>query len=233
MSKKTEKPLRTSLVTGGAGGIGTAIKKKLDSKGIHTLLTDISEQTSASDLFFECDVRNPRHIENLYQWVKSNIGVPDILVLNAGVGIKETLFEGDPEKWQRVFDTNVMGALRCLRAFVPEMLERKKGHVVFISSVSAHKPFKYGGVYAASKSALEIIAETLRLETLPHLSVTTISPGATDTGFFKNQLAGASEDKEFDLMDPMDIAEDVFYAISRKASRGINNIVTRPLSQQF
>jgi NADP-dependent 3-hydroxy acid dehydrogenase YdfG len=211
-----------------------AIKNKFNSNHIKVALTDIIIPTGITSPFLECDIRDAKQIEYLYQWVNNIIGVPDILVLNAGVGIKEKLYEGDPEKWQTVFDTNVMGTLRCIRAFVPGMLERKSGHIVFVSSVSANQPHIYGGIYCASKTAIDIIAETLRLETLPYLSVTTISPGATDTDFFENQIAGASDEyKTCDLIDPTEIAEDVYYAINNNQSRSINKIITRPLIQKF
>src|SRR5690606_34492370 len=100
------------------------------------------------------------------------------------------LTEGDPEGWKEIMDTNLMGALYFIRLFVPEMLEQKRGNVIFVSSVAAGRGFPYGGIYAASKTALDVIAETLRLETLPLIKVTTICPGLTDTDFFSNTLGG-------------------------------------------
>jgi len=225
---------KKALITGGTGGIGLAIAKKLDENNFKVAVTDIYKPKKTPALFFRCDIRNRRQINHLYTWVMENIGVPDILILNAGVGIKEKLYEGDPEKWQKVMDVNLMGALRCIRAFVPQMMERQSGNVVFISSVSSNQPHIYGGIYSASKTALDVVAETLRMETLPHLHITTISPGATDTNFFKNQIAGASDySKEYAVMDPEEIAEDVLYTINKKGTRGINKIITRPLAQQF
>lgn len=225
---------KTALITGGVGGIGLAIANKFADNGITVAVSDIHKPKKSPTLFFRCDVRKARQIHLLYQWTLKNIGVPDILILNAGVGIKEKLYEGDPEKWQKVVDVNLMGALRCIRAFVPQMMERQSGSVLFISSVSANQPHIYGGIYSASKTALDVVAETLRMETMPHLHVTTISPGATDTGFFKNQVAGASASDDFlPFMDAEEVAEDVFYAISKNGNRCINKIVTRPLAQQF
>ena len=111
-----------------------------------------------------------------------NTGLPGTLTLNAGKGIHETLTEGDPDKWKSVLDLNVMGVLRYIRSFVPEMISQKQGKVIFMSSVAASKPYTYGAVYSASKAAVEMIAETLRLETLPHVAVTTINAGITDIG---------------------------------------------------
>lgn len=225
---------KTALITGGAGGLGRAIEQKFCQNNIKVALTDVVAPKVESSLFFQGDIRKGQDVDLLFHWTLENLGIPDILVLNAGVGIKESLIEGDPEKWQQVIDTNIMGALRCIRAFVPQMLKRKGRHVVFISSVAANQPHPYGGVYTASKTALDMIAETLRLETLPNLHITTVSPGATETSFFTNQLAGMSGVSEnCPMMTAEDVAEDVFYAINKTGGSGINKIVTRPFGQQF
>jgi NADP-dependent 3-hydroxy acid dehydrogenase YdfG len=180
-------------------------------------------------------VRNGADIDALFNWMNDSACLPDVLVLNAGKGIHEQLAEGDPEKWLDVFQLNVMGVLRCIRAFIPPMKEKKKGHVVFISSVAAAKAYTYGGVYSASKAAVEMIAETLRLETLPHIKVTVVAAGVTDTGFFENQVSGHSsvEDIGMGSLSADDIAEDVVHAINKKRGADINKIIIRPTGQDF
>ena len=128
-----------------------------------------------------------------------------------------------------------MGTLRCIRAFTPNMVSQKSGNVVFISSVSANQPHPYGGIYAASKTALEVIAETLRLETLPHINVTVVSPGLVDTAFFEHQISGGSSVEEIGMgfIEPEEIAEDVWYALKKKKGTSINKIITRPTLQNF
>lgn len=225
------------LITGGSSGIGFAIAKKFSSSGSKIMIADIQSppEGSGNILFRKCDVGNPVQIDDLFSWTRENMGDPDLLVLNAGRGIKEKLTEGDPEKWRKIIDTNLMGALRCIRAFVPGMVEKKKGHVVFISSVSSAKPHPYGGVYSASKTALEVIAETLRLETIPHVNVTVISPGITDTNFFRNEVSGGTSVEQMGIgaISPDDIAEDVFYAVNKRNGTSINKIITRPIGQEF
>lgn len=224
---------KTVLITGGSGGLGLAIAHKLISVDLEVALTDEWSNPNLPAPFFDCDIRKSEEIQELYNWTMAQIGIPDVLILNAGVGIKEKLYEGDPEKWQNVFDVNVMGALRCIRAFVPQMLDNT-GQIIFISSVSAFQPHEYGGVYSASKTALEILAETLRMETLPNLKVTIISPGSIDTNFFTNQLAGGSEHhKTLPKMTPEAVAEDVLYCIKNAKNRGLNKIISRPSAQQF
>src|SRR5690606_33097438 len=233
MKEKTEDSI--ALITGGSQGIGYAIAHKLSADNIKIVVADVKEVKDKKDnVWYKlCDVSDPVQVHNLYKWIISNVGTPDILILNAGQGIHEKLTEGDPEKWQKVINVNLMGALRCIRAFVPDMLKKKKGHVFFISSVSANQPHPYGGVYSASKSALEVIAETLRLETLPYINVTVLSPGITETNFFSNQISGNQTIEKIGMgaIQPEEIAEDVMYILNKKQNTSINKIITRPISQ--
>ena len=227
----------TALVTGGSNGIGLAIAQKLSRENFKVTIADIVDYkgTDKKIDFKYCDVSKAEQVNELFNHVLGKSGAPEILVLNAGQGIREKLTEGDPEKWQKVFDINVMGALRCIRAFLPQMMERKQGHVVIISSVAANQPHPYGGIYSASKTALEVIAETLRLETIPHINITVVSPGITDTNFFKNELSGNTSKEEMGMgsITPEEIAEDVYYAINKKRGTSINKIITRPIAQSF
>ena len=227
---------KTALVTGGSNGIGRAIVKKLANEGIKVVVADLQENKDNSEAIFrKCDVSKKEDIAALFSWMNENTGLPEILILNAGPGITEKLTEGDPEKWEYILNVNLMGALRCIRAFVPNMLEQKLGQVVFISSVSANQPHPYGGIYSASKTALEIIAETLRQETLPSVKVTVVSPGIVETDFFRNQVSGTSSIEEIGMgsISAEEIAEDVWYALSKKNGACINKITTRPVLQTF
>ncbi len=226
-----------AVITGGSNGIGKAISQKLASENTIVVVADIvpPETDSENIKFRQCDITIGSEVDALFEWVLENFGTADFLVLNAGKGIHEQLIEGDPEKWAKVIDLNVMGALRIIRAFLPSMLEKKAGNVIFISSVSAQKAYAYGAVYGASKAALEMIAETLRLETLPHIKVTVVEAGVTDTNFFKNQISSdhTKEDIGMGSLSAEDIAEDVWYAINKNGSSSINKIVARPSGQSF
>jgi NADP-dependent 3-hydroxy acid dehydrogenase YdfG len=227
---------KIALITGGSSGIGYAIAKKLSSEGIIVIVADLMTREDEENIIFkECDVSRGKDVDALYTWINDHYKNPDYLILNAGRGIQEKLTEGDPEKWQQVIHTNLMGPLRFIRAFTPGMLERKKGSVIFISSVSANQPHPYGGIYSASKSALEVVAETLRLETIPNINVTVVSPGIVDTEFFSNQISGNSTVKDLDMgaIAAEEIADDVWYALNKKPGTSINKIVTRPTLQNF
>ena len=223
---------RIALVTGGSRGIGNAIALKLATENFKVVIADITspEKTHENITYYYCDLTKGKDIDKLHSDVLGEIGEPDLIVLNAGIGIHELLTEGDPEKWQYLININVMAALRCIRSFVPLLVKNKKGDVVFISSVAANKPYCYGGIYSASKTALDMIAETLRLETSPCIRVTIIRAGATATNFFSTS---GNLPKDNGILHAEDIAEDVFYAINKPDGKQINMIITRPANQEF
>lgn len=145
------------------------------------------------------------------------------------------LTEGDPEKWRQVIDTNLLGVLRLVRAFVPGMLEQGRGDVVFLSSVSARQTYPYGGVYAATKAALEVVAATLRQEVLPTVRVTVIAPGVTDTPFFSHTISGfhTVQDIGFGALSADDVARAVLYALRQPPRVSVNELTLRPTAQPF
>lgn len=228
---------RKALVSGGHSGIGLAIAKNLQKSGVLTAVADIAPAPeSAANLFsFSCDITQAAAIDQLYQDVNQSMGTPDILISNAGQGLHEKLTEGDPEKWKKIIELNLLGALRLIRAFVPGMLAAGAGDVVFLSSVSAGQAYPYGGIYAATKSALETVAETLRLETLPAVRVITVAPGVTDTNFFKNTISGfhSAEDIGYGALTPETVADAVLFALAQPREVSVNHITLRPSLQPF
>jgi len=228
---------KKAVVSGGSSGIGLAITTKLAAEGIVTAIADLHVPARLPEncLSFKCDVSNGQDVNALFTQVQENIGVPDILICGAGRGIHEKLTEGDPEKWRLILETNLLGALRMVRAFVPGMLEAGQGDVVFVSSVSAHQTYPYGGIYAASKAALEVVAETLRQEVLPHIRVTIVAPGVTDTAFFENTISGfhTVDDIGYGAVSPEQVADAVLYALKQPPGVSLNYITIRPTSQPF
>ncbi|MFP4471496.1 MAG: SDR family oxidoreductase [Bacteroidales bacterium] len=219
-----------ALVTGGSSGIGKAISTKL-SKKYHVINADIHtpENENGKIKHVKCDITLAGDVDNLVEEF-SRHGQPEVLVLNAGRGIHEKLREGDPEKWCEVINLNICGMLRVLRAVLPFM---KKGNVIFISSVSAGKPHPYGGVYAATKSAMNTIAETLRLEEQPEVKVTVISAGIVDTAFFDRMISTghSPQDIGWGSVHPDEVADAVQFILNQKPETDINQLTIRPSKQ--
>lgn len=209
---------RTAVVSGGASGIGRATADRFRQEGMQVLIADRPD----------VDVRSRESIDKLYRTVKETLGVPDVVVASAGVGVHESLVEGDPDKWAEAIETNLIGALRLARAFAGEMT----GDLVFVSSVASSRPYEHGGAYAASKAGLAMAAETLRLELSGRVRVTVVSPGAVQTAFFQAELGGP-RGFEGPFLDPADVADAVVYAVSRPPGVEVNEIVLRPKGQKY
>src|SRR5699024_7335733 len=96
---------KTVLVTGGATGLGNEIAVKLQNADFQVATVDVNKGNQNFPAF-QCDLTFSLNVDQLFEWTLKTIGLPDVLILNAGVGIQEKLSEGDPEKWQRVFDVN-------------------------------------------------------------------------------------------------------------------------------
>ncbi|MEJ8801568.1 SDR family oxidoreductase [Pontibacter sp. H249] len=228
---------KKAVVSGGGSGIGQAIVNKLAACQISTAIADlyIPPDLPSNTHPFICDVTTAPNINALYAGVQEKLGTPTILICSAGRGIHEKLTEGDPEKWQQIININLMGTLRMIRAFVPAMMQAGEGDVILISSVAAGKSFEYGGVYAATKTALEVIAETLRLEVMPKVRVTIVAPGVTDTAFFKNTVSGfhAAEDIGYGALSAEAVADAVIYALKQPHHVSVNNVTIRPTTQPF
>ncbi|WP_181885170.1 SDR family oxidoreductase [Pontibacter diazotrophicus] len=228
---------KKAVVSGGGSGIGRAIVERLSLANIVTAVADLQPPADlSSNVYpFTCDVTAAHAVDALFAGVQEKLGTPDILICSAGRGIHEKLTEGDPEKWRQIIDTNLMGALRLIRAFVPGMLEAGHGDVVLVSSVSAGQAYPYGGVYAATKSALEVVAETLRQEVLPTVRVTVVAPGVTDTAFFENTVSGfhTAEDIGYGSIAADEVADAVLFALSKPPGVSINKITIRPTAQPF
>jgi len=227
--------IRKAFITGGSSGIGNSLVSRFCKEGIKTAYADIvaPKEEIKDSLFFETNISDPDQVTRLIKKVKDTLGTPDIVVCNAGRGIHEHLKSGNPDIWEEIFKVNVFGALRIINGFLNDMMEKGEGDIVFVSSVSSIHPYPGGAVYAATKAAIGIIAETLRLESQPRIRVTTVSPGVVDTDFFKNIINGnqTPETIGWGALQPDDVADTIFYAINKPHNVAINNIVIRPVAQ--
>ncbi len=231
---------RTAVVTGASAGIGEATARGLAAAGYDVVvgarrldrLQALAEEIGARA--HELDVREEASVDRFAE----HVGAVDVLVNNAGMsrGL-EPVTEARTENWIEMYETNVLGAMRVARAFIPRLLESDAGHLVNLGSISGFEVYPGGGGYTASKHALRALTRTLRLELLgEQVRVTEISPGLVKTEFSQVRFRGDSERTQavYAGLEPLvaqDIAECILWALSRPAHVNIDEIVVRPRDQ--
>ena len=180
----------TVLVTGGSSGIGLSIAKTLAGAGARVAITGRDQQrlTEAANEFgahaIQGDVSKPADVQRTYRDVFQTFGHLDVLVNNAGVGVFKPLVEMDPADFERVFATNVTGAMLMAREAARHFVERKRGNIVNIASTAAVRGAANGTAYYGSKFALRGMTECWRAELRPHnVRVILINPSEVITPF--------------------------------------------------
>ncbi|MCA8969983.1 MAG: SDR family NAD(P)-dependent oxidoreductase, partial [Planctomycetes bacterium] len=184
------------------------------------------------------DVTDRKSIDFFRDELADAIGIPDILVNNAGLARgTERVADAEGIAWREMIETNLLGSLWMTRSFLPAMLERGSGHVIYVGSVAGHKGYAGGSVYCATKAGILRICEALRLETLGRgIRVTTVDPGAAETEFSIVRFSGdeAAAEKVYDGYEPLhaqDVADCVYFAATRPPHVNIDEIQVMPTAQ--
>ena len=169
------------LVTGGSSGIGRSIGVFLKSKG-YTVYGTTRDKSAHSDFdhfeLLELDVRRPDGIAEVVSSLIGKEGRLDVLINNAGVGITGPIEETPHEEILRAFDTNFNGPLHMSKAVLPQMRKQKSGLIINITSIAGYMGLPYRGIYSASKGALELVTEALRMETKDFgIHIANLAPG--------------------------------------------------------
>ncbi len=171
------------LVTGGSSGIGKAICSYLAAQGHQVIGTsrDPGEQPPGYRLITMA-LGNEASVDQAIGEVVRTAGRIDVVVNNAGQGIQGATEDLLPEQAAAIFDTNVIGAHRVVRAVLPHMRSQGNGLIINITSLAANFGLPYRGFYSASKAALERYTETLRMEVRPlGIRVASLQPGEYNT----------------------------------------------------
>ncbi|PIM73662.1 polyketide synthase [Streptomyces sp. JV178] len=172
---------RVALVTGGNRGIGLAVARRLAADGMKVAVTYRSDPPS--DLFaVQCDVRDPESVHHAVNEVRQTLGGIDVLVANSGITRDRAFAVMSEPDFAAVMDTNLMGAYRVTRAVVREMIGKRAGRIVFVSSVAGLTGSVGQANYASSKAGMIGLARSLALELSPYgVTVNTVAPGWVDT----------------------------------------------------
>jgi NADP-dependent 3-hydroxy acid dehydrogenase YdfG len=238
------------VITGASSGIGQSTARLLAGGGakvvlgarrtdrIDALVKDITAKGGAA-LGFQADVTKRSEVEALVQGAIHEHGRIDVIVNNAGIMPIAPMAALKVEEWDRMIDVNIKGLLFGVAAVLPIMQKQKQGHIINLSSVGGFKVWAPGGtVYSATKFAVRAITEGLRMEhKTDNIRCTIISPGAIAT-----ELPEGSSEQDtrrnlrefYKIAVPADsVARAIAYAIEQPAEVDVNEIVIRPVKQDF
>lgn len=204
-----------AVVTGAGSGIGRAVALGFAANGAQVVAADIDlesarrtcgviEAHGAGGLAVRADVADPADMEQFAGWVQAEVGVPDIVVNNAGIAMIGSFLNHTEEDWDKIVGVNLLGVVRGCRLFGAQMVERGTGgHLVNIASVAAWAPTSALPAYSATKAAVRMLSECLRAELASSgIGVTAICPGFTSTGIASAaHYVGAQGERQRRLRD--------------------------------
>lgn len=207
------------LITGAGKGIGRAMAIALAQEGVNIGLVarteadllQVAKEIEGSNVrtaIAAADVSSIDSVNAAVAKIKAELGVIDILINNAGIGAFAPFMELEPSKWEEIVKVNLFGAYYVTRAVLPEMIERKTGDIINISSTAGQRGAAVTSAYSASKFGLIGLSESLMQEVRKHnIRVTTLTPSTIATDMAKDlKLTDGNPDT---VMQPEDFAEFV------------------------
>ena len=208
---------KTALITGAGKGIGRALAIALANEGVNLGLMARTESdlkslveeiaaTGVKTAIATADVSAMEAVNEAVGKIKSELGVVDILINNAGTGSFGTFMELEPARWEEIVKVNLFGVYYVTRAILPEMIERKTGDIVNVSSSAGQRGAAVTSAYSASKFGLIGLSESLMQEVRKYnIRVTTLTPSTIATDMAKDlKLTDGNPDR---VMQPEDFAE--------------------------
>ena len=231
---------RSALVTGASSGIGAATVRALAARGVqvHALarrqdrLKALADETGCTPIALDL-----RDRDALYDGL-TGLDV-DIVVGNAGTGRgMDGFLQASPEDIETTIGLNVTSLIHVLRAVLPGMVERGRGHVINIGSTAGLYPL-YSVIYGASKGAVHLLNQNLRIELKGSgVRSTEILPGRViteifDVSFDDKDKAAAMKDPGIEQLQPEDIADAIIFALDAPARMNVNMIEVQPTEQIF
>ena len=223
------------LITGATSGIGKETALLLKEKGFTVYGTARNvEGKSLPFRLLPMDVRCKESVDKAIQSILSEVGKVDILINNAGVGISGAVEELPSEELENVFATNFFGAIYLIQKVLPTMRNRKSGLIINVTSIAGYMGLPFRGAYSASKGALMLMSESLRMELKKFgIQVTTIAPGDYATDIASRRYHAPVKEgsayrekyqKSLDLMNkhvdsggnPIEMAEKIYKIIKTK-----------------
>lgn len=240
--------MKTALITGATSGIGKATAQEFAKhkirlilcgrreKRLQTLKEELSKLTEVTTLQF--DVSKKEEVISAIESLPKNFNKIDILINNAGNahGLS-TIQDGNMDDWDAMIDINVKGLLYVTKAIIPKMIAKNEGFIVNIGSTAGKEVYKNGNVYCASKFAVNALNKSMRLDLNDYnIRVSAIHPGMVETEFSEVRFKGDTERAKsvctgLNPLQATDIADIIYFVISRPYYVNIEELVVYPISQ--
>lgn len=243
-------PRPIALITGATAGIGRATAAKLAKENFNLIVTGrrgkLLEQL-AEELTRQCrveiwplrfDISKRAAVDAAFKSLPSAWRPIAVLVNNAGLALgREPIQEGNVDDWETMIDTNLKGLLYVTRLVLPQMVTANAGHIINLGSIAGKEVYPSGNVYSMTKHAVVALSKAMRLDLVAHnIKVTVINPGYVRTEFASVRYRGDQQKitaayEGFQTLAPEDVAEAVYFALSRPAHVNIDEILLTPAAQ--
>ena len=239
-----------ALITGATAGIGEACAQVFAQHNYNLIITgrraerletrakELKTQFEIDVLTLTLDVRSKADVESQLSALPKAWKEVDVLINNAGLsqGL-DPIHRGDTNDWDTMIDTNIKGLLYVTKVVSNWMVKRQAGHIVNLGSIAAKETYPNGNVYCATKHAVDSLNQAMRIDLLPYnIKVTGIHPGAVETEFSEVRFKGDTEraKKVYQGFEPLvakDVADTIWFVVSRPAHVNINDLVIMPTAQ--
>jgi short-subunit dehydrogenase len=219
---------RVILITGASDGIGKRLALDLAARGaviigcgrseerLGTVLTEL-QCISPRSITIKCDVSSREEVRAMVRKVLAAYDAVDILINNAGIGMRKPFVETPLETIEELMRTNYLGTVYCTHEVLPSMLARGRGHIVNISSVAGHIGTLNMAGYCASKFAINGFSESLYHELKPQgIAVSVVCPGPVKTGFNRTFAETSPKSPKHLIISPESVSQTVMTIIENK-----------------
>jgi len=235
MKKNAPLSQETAIVTGASRGIGLAIARRLGHLGARVALcsrtaADVKQAAAAlraegiDALGLAADVGFAKSVRQFAARVQKDLGDVSVLVNNAGVSVFRPAHEIEEAEWDRVLGTNLKGAFLMSREVAPQMIRRKRGHIIHIASLAGKNTFAGGGAYCASKWGLRGLAGCMAEDLRGHgIRVSVVFPGSVHTEFSPHIGKDPAR-----MLQPDDVAHVVEMLVLQSPNSFVSEVDLRP-----